>query len=427
MERQSHRVSRETRLLLGIVLISLASLWVLARLRFPNQPRNPNPVPPVLAQLAAPTPFEAMASVVADLEAQVGPTLVRVTFAPRVADPAIRATTRLGVRIDTEHAVVVAPPGEDTYTATPPIVASDASTGLAVVRVPPGVRPGPSPWLPQRGPSARFVIAAEAMRDDVSFRPVFVGAFTPLQAPRWPRSVWRVPASTAIADGGLLFTDEGLLAGAVVVRGGERTLVPADVLFEVGGTVLAGANRTRGVPGVAVQEMTPLVAAAVGVDRGLVVAWVDPAGPAAHLLEPLDVVEAIGGEVLSTREQWDVAMDHLDVGSTLELRVRRGSGEPRPVTVTAAEPPARRTSVPLGATFRLRRGEGSEVVRIDPAGAAAHAGLRAGDIVLAIGRTTAPAPAQIARAFSDAPEDRPLAMAIARSGAHLVLAVEKSW
>lgn len=427
MERQSNRVSRETRLLLGIVLISLASLWVLARLRFPDQPRNANPVPPVLAQLAAPSPFEAMASAVADLEAQVGPALIRVVFTPRVADPAIQATTRLAVPFDADHAIVVAPPGEGTYSGSPPIAAWDAGTGLAVVRVPPGVPQGPSPWLPQRGPTPRFVIAAEAMRDDVSFRPVFVGAFTPIDAARWPGSVWHVPASTAVADGGLLFTDQGLLAGAVIVRAGERTLVPPDVLFEVGSSVLARANRPRGVPGVVVQELTPLVAGAVGVQHGVVVAWVDPAGPAARTLQPLDVIEAIGDEPVTTREFWDVQMDRLEVGATIELRVRRRGEEPKAVTIVAGTPARREGPAGIGATFRLRRGEGSEVVRVDAGGAAEHAGLRAGDVVVAIDGTVGPTPVQVTRAFADAPDDRAVAVAIARGSAHLVLALEKSW
>ena len=61
-------VSRDTRLLLGIVLASIALLWVLARIRFPDRVPTSNPVPPVLAQLAPPSPLDEIAESVAQLQ-----------------------------------------------------------------------------------------------------------------------------------------------------------------------------------------------------------------------------------------------------------------------------------------------------------------------------------------------------------------------
>jgi hypothetical protein len=56
MEGGSHyrpRVSRETRLLLAAGVMAVAALWLLARIRFPERPVSPNPVPSVLSQLTS--------------------------------------------------------------------------------------------------------------------------------------------------------------------------------------------------------------------------------------------------------------------------------------------------------------------------------------------------------------------------------------
>ncbi len=49
------RVSRETRLLLTTALLSVVALWILARIRFPDQPAG-TPVQPLLTQLASGPP-----------------------------------------------------------------------------------------------------------------------------------------------------------------------------------------------------------------------------------------------------------------------------------------------------------------------------------------------------------------------------------
>src|SRR5262245_34129001 len=65
------RVSRETRLLLWTVFLSLATLWVLGRIRFPERPRTANPVAPLLTELTRSTPFEDIERAVQELEPEV--------------------------------------------------------------------------------------------------------------------------------------------------------------------------------------------------------------------------------------------------------------------------------------------------------------------------------------------------------------------
>src|SRR4051812_28913316 len=88
MERHRPRVSRETRQLLGIVAVSVAILWGLARLRYPHEAPTPNPIPPVLAQLVPASPFDTMTTSIADLMPQVAPLVTMLTF----RDPATGAS-----------------------------------------------------------------------------------------------------------------------------------------------------------------------------------------------------------------------------------------------------------------------------------------------------------------------------------------------
>ena len=53
-------ISRETRLLLITIVVSVGALWLLARLRFQDRPVTAAPVAPVLAQLRPQTSFEEL-------------------------------------------------------------------------------------------------------------------------------------------------------------------------------------------------------------------------------------------------------------------------------------------------------------------------------------------------------------------------------
>ncbi len=424
MDRQRARVSRETRLLLGVIALSLVSLWTLARLRFPEQPRTPNPVPPVLAQFAPPSPFEAMATSVSELETRLAPVLLRVSFG--AASPATASTVRLAVPVDAQRRIVITPPGNLGTQATPVLAAHDRQSGLAVVRIEQPTGGVPVPWPAPRAPAPRFLIAAEATREGISFRPVFVGAFMPATDGRWPGAVWRIPSVTALSDGALLFTDDGGFAGAFVARSTDRLLVPPGTLRQTADRVRDAEPAERGEPGFAVQDLTPALAAAAGAAHGLIVTRVDPDGPAAGQLRPLDVIDTLWGQPLLSADQWSSELDRVLAGHTIDLGGKRASGDAFAITITAGPPAPRRGVVPLGATFRTRRGAGAEVMRVDPDGAAAHAGLQAGDLVTGIAGVDAPTAQQVAAAYAAAEDSKPLALALTRGTRHIAVALEKS-
>src|SRR5687768_14568760 len=58
----AQRISRETRLLLITALLAVATLWVLARIRFPDRPVTADPVTPVLTQIASIPRFTDLAA-----------------------------------------------------------------------------------------------------------------------------------------------------------------------------------------------------------------------------------------------------------------------------------------------------------------------------------------------------------------------------
>jgi serine protease Do len=233
-----------------------------------------------------------------------------------------------------------------------------------------------------------------------------------------------VPGRTDLAPGSFLFTSSAELAGLVIAHGAGPAIVP-------GGTVLAEANRLVAMPpgpagtiGIEVQELTPPVASVSGALVGVVVTWVDADGAARDQLMAGDVIEAVDGLVLATRQHWDVRVARLSVGETLTLRVRR-RGELRYVPLAAAAPPAKPASRSLGLTLRGRTRIGAEVVRVERGSAADRAGLSVGDVITLVADVTAPAPAQVVRSFGSVGEGQRVMVAVTRGDAHFVTTLER--
>ena len=131
------RVSRETRLLLTAGVMAVAALWLLARIRFPERPVTPNPVPSVLSQLASGPKYDDLAGEIAQLHARLQPSLLALDV-PSAALGSLQTSPRTAaIRLRDDLAVTLVPPGsnrERWNDAT--ILARDAASGLAVVRVP---------------------------------------------------------------------------------------------------------------------------------------------------------------------------------------------------------------------------------------------------------------------------------------------------
>ncbi len=425
------RVSRETRLLFITVLVSIVTLWVLARIRFPERPATPNPVAPLLTQLAARPAFEDLALAVAELESRLVPSLLALDLEqppPSGGQPAVAEDVIPALRIRDDVVVTLL---TATRAASEPrpadiaVLARDPASGLAVIRVPTMPAPVLTVWSPQRIQYPRYLIASDVSRQGTSLRPVFVSALYPAASPTWSGSIWAVPADTDLATGAFVFTTSGALAGLVIGHEGRQAILPAEALMSAADRLLREGSRDGGWLGVDVQALTPAVASVAGASGGVVVAWVDPRGAAADKLVVTDVIERIGDEVVATIEHWEARLARLGAGDSLVLGVRR-RGEAREIQLTAGgAPPTESAAHLLGLTMRAVPRIGVEIVRVDPGSAAARAGIEAGDVMTLIGEIERPTPAQVTRAFLATPEDRPLLVAVSRGDRHRVLALGK--
>jgi len=430
MEPKHPSVSRDTRLLFAVILISVAMLWVLARIRFPDRPPPPNPVAPVLAQLAPPSAFDDIAASVAQLEPRLRDSVIALDVWRQSGRPPHSASGVVpALRFRDDLAVALMRPDVEAFEVTSHSgieeVARDPVSHLAVIRTSEGIAPLLSTWSPRRFDYPRFLLAADTTRDGTSLRPVFVGSLNPITSPIWSGPIWALPGASEIAAGTFVFTIDAEFAGLVVERDGRRAIVPAETVVAVADRLAREGPGLPGRLGIQAQALTPDVAAATGASLGAVVTWVDPTGPAAKDIEVTDVIEGVDAEAVTTLEHWEARQSRLAEGETVVLKVRR-SGKVRDVALTAAAVPAPAHTASLGLTLRPVPRVGVEVVRVEPGSAAFRARLEAGDVITRFGDIDAPSVAQVSRMFAATSDGRPVLAGVTRGDAHLVVALERS-
>jgi len=389
------RVSRETRLLLSTAALAILALWMLARVRFPDQPAAATPLEPLLTQIRTRGTFDDLAFELADLRPRLLPFFVG---------------SALRVRPDVALLPLGAGRGSDPGSVPGSDPVADPLSGLTAVRVAGGIAP-PLPWRPTDLEQPRYLVAAIPQAGTPVLRPVLVGQLTRISHPIW-RDVWRVPAGSEIPAGAFVFTTDARLVGVAMDASDGIILVPATALISEVDRLLASGPRTPGSIGIDVQALTPAIARATGATTGVVVTRVDPDGPAAAILAVGDVIETIDEEPLTAPHQWTTRAA-VPVGHTLMVRVRRGDAV-QTVGLIAAPMQTAPRSIALGLRLRNLSRTGSAVMDVEAGSAADRAGLRVGDVITLIGTTTAPSPAAVRRAFDRAPPGAAILVAYTR-------------
>jgi len=399
------RVSRETRLLLSTALLAVLALWILARVRFPDQPAATTPLQPFLTQIGTRDPFDDLAFELAGLRSRLEPLFV-------------------GQALRLRPDVAVLPIGTGSgAVGHPDVLAADPISGVSAIRADAPSAPPPAAWRPPDLQQPRYLIAAVRPAGALELEPFLAGPLTAVRSLLWPE-LWKLPAGAAVRAGSFVFATDARLVGAVIDLPDGRALVPAAALIAELDRLLASGPRTPGYVGVEVQSLTPALARATGATTGVVVAWVDPDGPGAAILERGDVLEAVDDEPLATQPQWSARAAAASAGHELMVRVRRGDAVRTVGLIVAPVQDAPEVDA-LGLGLRSLSRTGSAVIEVTAGSAADRAGLRAGDVITLVGATTAPSPAAVRRAFDRAPPGTAVLVAYTRGDAHAVTALEK--
>lgn len=419
-------VSRETRRLLAAAALALVTLWVLARIRFPDQPVAADPVSPLLTQITATARFEDLARELGELQARVIPTLLERSV-PVVPEAGSRDATRhLPAWWFTPGAALLLVPHDGSVPRQgAPVAARNEALGLLVVRAPEPPGAAPSIRVPDRLDRPRYVYVAVPHADTVSLTPVLIDRLRPVSSAAWRGIVWSVPAGTSLPARGFVFAADGSWLGAAAQGDGGPAIVPAATLIAEGERLLARPSGGQASPGFEVQALTPALAAAAGgadagaVDTGVLVTWTDPGGVAADAVHPGDIVEMLNGEPITTPYAWKARLAALGPGDVAHLRLRRGG-----VRISAAVPLGLMTlgDMPPGLVLAAARG-GSRVRSVEPASTAAEAGIEPGDLITFAGPTRHPSPAQLRDVLGD--EGGPVLIGITRGERHFVVSLRR--
>jgi serine protease Do len=279
--------------------------------------------------------------------------------------------------------------------------------------------------------------------------------------------------STGLSDGSFedfLQTDapinRGNSGGPLVNTAGELVGINSQILSPSGGSIGIGfaipANMARsvmeqlvktgkvrrGLLGVTVQSVTSDLASSLGLSqvRGAIVGSVTPGGPAERAgLRRGDVILALNGAPVADSNSLRNQVARTQPGSEVTLTVSRDNREQQ-LRVTLGELPAESAGSAAGdggrgdgdklglsaepltpalaRRFDLRAGaQGLVVTDIDPAGPAAEAGVREGDVIEEVNRQPVRSVADLEAALRRTAAGRPVLLLVRRDDASLFLTV----
>lgn len=420
------RGSRETRLLLVTIAVSVGVLLLLARFRFPDEAatQTVSSAPAPLERLAARATYDELASIMADLERRIVPRVVIVSTRDAEGNETLVVAPRLlpdraVALVDASASIASAP-----ASAGLELVGRDEARSVAVVRVP-ALDDGAVPLRqgqPRTGP--RYVAAVEASPTGATVRPVYVARVEVLDEADGSQTLMLSGLQQPVTRGSAIFTLDGAFLGLVSQTGDSAVVLPGETLRAAIDSARPDDQQPRASLGVDVDELTPALARATGADTGVIVVRVHPAGPAAGILQSGDVIASVAGTDVNTVEAFRRTERSLTPGSEVAVAGRRRRS-PMNVEVQAVDSVAPTAPDGTGLVGRMVPGAGIEVVSVADGGAADAAGVARGDLIVAIDGEPARDIATLARRFRAADAGEAVLVTVQRSQRHHVLALEK--
>jgi Do/DeqQ family serine protease len=249
-------------------------------------------------------------------------------------------------------------------------------------------------------------------------------------------------------SGGALVDMNGHLIGlnaAILSQSGGNVgigfAVPIRMVTSVARQLIEHGAVSRGALGVTVQDLTPAIAQAMGLDvpNGALVAQVVPQSAAAKAgIEEGDVVTAVDAQPVANSSQLRNRIAEKPPGTVVQLTVLR-NGRERILSATleslaaAPEPAARPPALaPLAGLMlgpipgddpNYGKLKGAYVIGVDDGSAAEEAGIRQGDIIVSADGIPVGSEAELARIIQGRQTGKPLLLRIRRGDSALFAAL----
>jgi Do/DeqQ family serine protease len=256
-------------------------------------------------------------------------------------------------------------------------------------------------------------------------------------------------------SGGALVNSRGDLIGInsqiVSPNGGNIGIgfaIPSNMAKTVMTELMSHGKVSRGQLGVTVQQITSDLAASLGLAQteGVLVSAVQPGGPADKAgIKPGDVILNVNGTptndvntlrnvVAGAGAGSEVTLTIVRNGKQQQIRMKLGEFNAGAATSgpgnNGDQTPTDRLGVALApltpdvaAQLGIARGtQGVVVTEVDPAGPAAEAGLRPGDVIQQVNRQAVRSPADVSAALAKS-GDRPVLLQVLRGGQTIFVGV----
>lgn len=251
-------------------------------------------------------------------------------------------------------------------------------------------------------------------------------------------------------SGGALVSASGDLVGmntAILSRSGGNVgigfAIPVDMLDNVTRQLIAAGKVTRGSIGVAIQDLTSALAAAMhlaAADGVIVTDVTNNSAGAKAGIQVGDVIRALDGNPVKSGSQLRNLVGGKQPGAGVRLSLQRDGKEmeltvvldpqlaPKPVTAQASAPDSGPLlGLSIGAIPQtdpnFGKITGVYVFEVAAAGRADEAGVEKGDIIVSVDRKPVAAAAQLNEAVKAHPAGTPLLLQIRRGDSGLFLAV----